>query len=128
MDILYPNRPNPGLPSTLSTKELVGTYYNTGYGNITLREEAHPDKLGEKILAADRPDSTWQYSMRFHHVTGDHWIVYFPAPIYAGGKYVDFMAGEFKVGADGKASGVEIIWESRTDPMFEGIAFYGRVA
>ncbi|KAL7962293.1 beta-lactamase/transpeptidase-like protein [Trichoderma compactum] len=128
LDILYPDRPNPGLPSTLSTSELLGTYYNVGYGNITLREEPHPDKLGEKILAADRPDSTWNYSMRFHHVSGDHWIVYLPAPIYNGRKYVDFMAAEFKVGADGKPSAIEIVWESRTDPMPEGTAEYKRIA
>ncbi|KAL7951651.1 beta-lactamase/transpeptidase-like protein [Trichoderma barbatum] len=128
LDILYPERPNPALPSTLSTSELVGTYYNAGYGNITLREEPHPDKLGEKILVADRPDSTWRYSMHFHHVSGDNWIVYLPAPIYSGTNFVEFVAGEFKLGADGKASGIEIIWESRTDPMFEGIALYKRIA
>ncbi|UKZ76461.1 hypothetical protein TrVFT333_004165 [Trichoderma virens FT-333] len=128
LDILYPERPDPGLPPTLPTSELVGTYYNPGYGNITLREEAHPDKPGEKILTADRPDSTWEYSMHFHHVSGDRWIVYISAPVFLGRKFKEFVAGEFKIGADGKPSAIEIIWENRSDPMFEGKAHYKRIA
>lgn len=106
----------------------MGTYYDPGYGNITLHEEAHPYKPGEKILVADRPETTWKYSMHFYHVTGDHWIVYLPAPIYSGTGFTNFVAGEFKLSVDGKASGLEIIWESRTDPMFEGKVLYKRIA
>lgn len=127
VDVLYPERPDPVLPSTLNTSELVGTYYDPGYGNITLREEPHPDKPGEKILVADRPETTWKYAMHFYHVSGDHWIVYLPAPIYSGTKFKDFQAAEFKVGADGKAWGVEVLMESRTDPMPEGKVLYKRV-
>ncbi|KAL7817510.1 beta-lactamase/transpeptidase-like protein [Trichoderma aethiopicum] len=127
VDVLYPERPDPALPSTLNTSELAGTYYDPGYGSITLREEPHPDKPGEKILVADRPETTWKYSMHFHHVSGDHWIVYLPAPIYSGSKFKDFQAAEFKVGADGKAWGVEVLMESRTDPMPEGRVLYRRV-
>ncbi|KAL6875186.1 beta-lactamase/transpeptidase-like protein [Trichoderma novae-zelandiae] len=128
VDVLYPERPDPVLPSTLNTSELVGTYYDPGYGNITLREEPHPDKPGEKILVADRPETTWKYSMHFYHVSGDHWIVYLPAPIYSGTKFTDFQAAEFKVGADGRAWGIEVLMESRTDPMPEGKVLYRRVA
>lgn len=129
MDVLYPERPDPVLPSTLALSELVGTYYNPGYGNITLHEEPHPEKAGEKILVANRPETTWKYSMHFHHVTGDHWIVYIPSAVFSGYniKFQEFVAGEFKVGADGKASGVEIVWESRMDAMFEGNIFFNRV-
>ncbi|KAL7820596.1 putative penicillin-binding protein [Trichoderma gracile] len=127
VDVLYPERPDPVLPSTLNTSELAGTYFDPGYGNITLREEPHPDKPGEKILVADRPETTWKYSMHFYHVSGDHWIVYLPAPIYSGTKFKDFYAAQFKVGADGKAWGVEVLMESRADPMPEGTVLYRRV-
>jgi hypothetical protein len=108
--------------------EFVGTYYDPGYGNITLREEPHPDKPGESILVADRPETTWNYSMHFNHVTGDHWIVYLSASIYSGLKFKEFVGAEFKVGADGKASGVEITWENWTDAMYEGKALFKRIA
>ncbi|KAK1251795.1 hypothetical protein MKX07_007274 [Trichoderma sp. CBMAI-0711] len=128
VDVLYPERPDPVLPSTLNTSELAGTYYDPGYGRITLREEPHPDKPGETILVADRPETTWKYSMHFYHVSADHWIAYLDAPIYSGTKFKDFYAAEFKVGADGKAWGVEVLLESRTDPMPEGTVLYKRVA
>ncbi|KAM0265635.1 hypothetical protein ACHAQJ_000069 [Trichoderma viride] len=127
VDVLYPKRPDPALPSTLALSELVGTYYDPGYGNITLREEPHPGKPGEKILVADRPETTWRYSMHFHHVTGDYWIVYLPSSLFSGFNFEEYVAGEFKLGADGKVSGIEVIWENRLDAMFEGKVFYKRV-
>ncbi|RFU73766.1 penicillin-binding [Trichoderma arundinaceum] len=127
VDVLYPKRPDPVLPSTLATSELVGSYYDPGYGKFTLREEPHPDKPGEKILVADRPETTWKYSMHFHHVTGDHWIVYLPASIYAGVNFEEYVAGEFKLDVSGKVSGVEIIWKNLADPMLEGVVLFKRV-
>lgn len=127
VDILYPERPDPAAPPTLAPSELVGTYYDPGYGNITLREEPHPDKPGEKILVANLPESTWKYSMHFHHVTGDYWIVYLPWSVFSGVKFEEIVSGEFKLGADGKVSGIEVIWENRLDAMFEGKVFYKRV-
>ncbi|PNP40886.1 hypothetical protein TGAM01_v201003 [Trichoderma gamsii] len=128
VDILYPERQDPASPPTLAVSEFAGTYYDPGYGNITLREEPHPDKLGESILVAHRPETTWNYSMRFNHVTSDYWIVYLPASIWSGLRFEEFVAAEFKLGADGKASGVEITWENRMDAMYEGKLLFKRVA
>lgn len=116
------------MPPPLTVREFAGTYYDPGYGNITLREEPHPDKLSENILVADRPETTWNYSMHFHHVTGDYWIVYLSSSIWSGLKFKEFVAAEFKLGADGKASGVEITWETRMDAMYEGKALFERIA
>ncbi|KAL7799198.1 beta-lactamase/transpeptidase-like protein [Trichoderma ceciliae] len=127
VDVLYPERPDPALPSTLAVSELVGTYYDPGYGDITLREEPHPHTPGEKILVADRPDTTWKFSMHFYHVTGDHWVIYLPAPMYSGMRFDEFVAGEFKLGVDGKASGVEVIWVNRMSAMLEGKVLFKRV-
>lgn len=79
VNILYPKRPNPPLPASMNTTELQGIYYDPGYGRITLREVPHPSKPGEKILVADRPEMTWKYQMKLHHVSSDYWIVYLPA-------------------------------------------------
>lgn len=128
MDVVYPKRPDPVLPSPLAVSEFVGTYYDPGYGNFTLREELHPDKPGEKILVADRPETTWNYSMHFHHVTGNYWIVYMPSVIWSGVKFKEFSGAEFKLGADGKPVGVEVTWENHMDTMYEGQVLFKRVA
>ncbi|KAL6890757.1 beta-lactamase/transpeptidase-like protein [Trichoderma evansii] len=128
VDVIYPKRPDPALPSPLAVSEFVGTYYDPGYGNITLREEPHPDKPSEKILVADRPETTWNYSMHFHHVTGSYWIVYMPSPIWSGVKFKEFFGAEFVLGADGKPVGVEVTWENHMDTMYEGQVFFKRVA
>lgn len=128
VDVVYPNRQDPASPPTLAVSEFAGTYYDPGYGNITLCEKPHPDKPGESILVAHRPEATWNYSMRFNHVTGDYWIVYLDASIWAGVRFGEFVAAKFELGADGKASGVEITWEGRMDPMYEGKVLFKRVA
>lgn len=128
VDIVYPKRQDPALPPPLAVSEFVGTYYDPGYGNITLREEPHPDKPGENILVADRLETTWRYSMHFHHVTGNYWIVYLPTVIFSGVKFDEFVGAEFQLGPDGKPLGVEVTWENQLDRIYEGKVFFRRVA
>lgn len=128
VDIVYPERQDPALPPPLAVSEFVGTYYDPGYGNITLREEPHPDKPGENILVVDRLETTMRYSMHFHHVTGNYWIVYFHTVIFSGVKFDEFVGAEFQLGPDGKPSGVEVTLESQLDGIYEGKVFFKRVA
>ncbi|EXK80438.1 hypothetical protein FOQG_15073 [Fusarium oxysporum f. sp. raphani 54005] len=126
VDILYPERPNPPLPPTVNITELQGIYYDPGYGQITLREEPHPDRSDEKILVADRQEMTWKYQMRLHHVSGDYWIIYLPF-LENPGYMVEFVAGEFKIGNNGKAVGLQVDWVSRFDDVVEGNVLFKRV-
>ncbi|KAK2666513.1 Beta-lactamase/transpeptidase-like [Fusarium oxysporum f. sp. vasinfectum] len=126
VDILYPERPNPPLPPTVNITELEGTYDGPGYGQITLREEPHPDRSDEKILVADRQDMTWKYQMRLHHVSGDFWIIYLPL-LENPGYVVEFVAGEFKMGSNGRVIGLEVDWVYRAADEIEGKVVFKKV-
>ncbi|PCD33746.1 hypothetical protein BFJ63_vAg7029 [Fusarium oxysporum f. sp. narcissi] len=106
VDILYPERPQPPLPPTLNITELEGISYDPGYGRITLREDPHPGGSGEKVFVADRHDMTWKHQMRLHHVSGDYWTIYLPV-LENPGYIVEFVAGEFKIGSNGKVAGLQ---------------------
>ncbi|KAK5995069.1 hypothetical protein PT974_03462 [Cladobotryum mycophilum] len=120
VDELYPNSPDPPLPSKLTMEELAGTYYDAGYGKITLRVQPHPDpdRAGENILVAYRPESTFKYSMKFEHVSDQYWILYLMTA--DGGGYLDqILAAKFRVGVDGMVSGLEVEMEGKI--MFERV-------
>ncbi|RGP78637.1 penicillin-binding [Fusarium longipes] len=119
VNILYPERPDPPLPPTVNITELEGTYDGPGYGKITLRKEPHPDRPDERILVADRPDMTWKYQMRLHHVSGDFWIIYLPL-LENPGYVIEFVAGEFKMGSNGRVMGLEVDWVYRGADQIEG--------
>lgn len=107
---LYPDRPDPPLPSTLNTSQLVGTYHNPGYKTITLREAAHPDGGNRTILLAERPEMTWRYKMELHHITADHWIVYLKSIDIPGSVLNDYAAAEFRIGGNGKPEALKVSW------------------
>lgn len=125
-DVLFPQRPNPPLPSRVELSELIGTYYDAGYGDFTLRVEPHPSKSNEKILVADRYDMSWQYSLKMHHVSGEYWVVFVDARETSGYGEL-FVAGEFKLGADGKIRGLEIDWASPMDDMKDGKVLFKKI-
>lgn len=126
---LYPDQPDPPLPPTLNTSLLTGTYHDPGYGAITLREEPHPTRPDEMILLADRPEMTWRYTLELHHVSGDHWVVYDKIIGIPNSLFNDFSAGEFRIGADGKVSSLDIHWESHVGPpMDEGVTSFRKIS
>ncbi|KAH7237881.1 beta-lactamase/transpeptidase-like protein [Fusarium solani] len=126
VDILYPERPNPPLPATVNTTKLQGIYYDPGYGRITLHEASHPDRSDEKILVADRQEMTWKYQMNLHHVSGDYWIIYLPF-LENPGYFTEFVAGEFKIGNDGKPVGLQVDWVNRVTDEVEGKVLFKKV-
>ena len=111
----------------MSPKALAGTYYNAGYKNITLRVEPHPKNSGEEILVADRKDSTWVYQIRLHHVCGDWWIMYMVLLPNPGVAFREYLKAEFKIGPNGKSTGLEVEWWSRTSDMYEGTTLFKKV-
>jgi hypothetical protein len=91
-----------------------------------LREEPHPDRSDETILVADRHDMTWKYQMRLHHVSGDYWIIYLPL-LQNPGYIVEFVAGEFKIGSNGKVIGLDVDWVNRAADEIEGKVLFKKV-
>ena len=129
VETLYPDRPDPPLPPTLKTSQLVGEYHDPGYGTIRLQEQPHPARPDEKILVADRPEMTWRYKLELHHVSGDHWVVYDNVIGIPNCVHNDFSGCEFRIGADGKASSLDIHWEGHVGPpMDEGITSFKKIS
>lgn len=124
LDNLYPERPKTALPPTVHTSQLVGTYYHPGFGPIRLREEKNVENPNESVLKSDREEASWSQKLTFHHVTGDHWIMY--AKMYA-----DFqntaLRSQFKIGVDGKPTGLEIEFLSRGGSIPEAVVLFDKV-
>lgn len=84
----------------------------------------NPENPNEWVLKSDREESSWSQKLTFHHVTGDHWIIY--AKIYA-----DFqntaLRSQFKIGVDGKPSDLEIEFLSRGGDVPEAVVEFAKV-
>lgn len=99
VEILYPARPDPGLPSPLNASELIGSYYDEGYGVLQIESEQ-----GE--MMARRDDMLFMYTLRFKHVSGAFWVIelwYEDTKSMAG-----FWGGEFAPGVDGGVAGLKV--------------------
>lgn len=108
--MLYPKRPSPSLPPTQNIAALVGKYCDPGYGTFDLREAVDPDNVDSTVLICSRKDKIMDLDVLLRHVSGDYWVLYLSspdAPLEMGAA----VAAEFKFGADGKASGLEVIWD-----------------
>ncbi|POR32882.1 Uncharacterized protein TPAR_06918, partial [Tolypocladium paradoxum] len=104
--ILFPDQPEPPLPSMFKTSDLVAG-----------REDPRGRPRRYDMAVPIQP----------YHVSGDYWVVYTKTP-WNPTFPVEFQPGEFHKGVDGKASGLEIKWMSRTGSMEEGKAFFKRVS
>lgn len=97
-NILYPDRPNPPLPSSVDTKTLAGKYHDAAYGTLDFKEQK--GKNGTD-LAAEMREATFPYRVRLEHVTGNHWTAYMcnigtvPEP-------AEYGRAHFEIGPNGK--------------------------
>jgi hypothetical protein len=107
--------------------ELVGSYFDPGYGTITFREETHSEKPEEKVLVADRPEMTWKYRIHLHHAFADFWAATFTTPWNPTALNQCFPS-EFKRGKDGKVAALKIEWVGHMGSGNEGEATFKRVA
>ena len=120
LDRLYPDRPETPIPGELRTEELAGTYFDKGYGNLTLREAPHPRNEGEPILVSQREGTTWRQRVEMHHVSGPYWIYY--AEMYTWYQNAA-LAARFEVGVDGKVKRVVVDFMGNGDGIyFERVA------
>ncbi|KAJ6781817.1 hypothetical protein PWT90_06449 [Aphanocladium album] len=76
IDILFPDRPTPALPSTHNLDAIAGKYSHPGYGIIEVRQQTNPQNSSEMILVADRDNLAFPVQWRFEHVSGDYWAIW----------------------------------------------------
>ncbi|TQV93740.1 penicillin-binding protein [Cordyceps javanica] len=99
----YPNRPEKSIPSSLTNDQIAGQYYDPGYGTLHIKEV----DIGNKTwLVANRTETVFAYELRFRHVSGNYWLA--DAFITEANNIAGTYAGEFKIGVDGKATGLEL--------------------
>ncbi|KID91440.1 hypothetical protein MGU_01410 [Metarhizium guizhouense ARSEF 977] len=126
-DVLYPERPTTPLPATASQSQLLGRYYESGYGMMYLTEEAETDKSSgtRTILVARRRDRASLGETRFEHVSGDYWIAHVwdpdveDSPGYGG--------GHFKFDVGGRVAALEITLSLPGRDINEGIITFDKV-
>lgn len=119
IDRLYPERPSVPVKSSFTISQLVGRYHHPGYGTVVLQKE--PDNDGEMPkLTADRPETTWKYSMTITHVSGDYWFTYVKS--YA--PLVDqVLATRFVGDVSGKVRGMKFTLASPSEVLNGVISF-----
>lgn len=110
LDITYPNRPDPPIPSPVSIGDLVGTYSHPGYGSVKLRIETDPNNPDKQLLLDDRPYTTWQWQWRLEHVSGTWWIMELAEPKSSAKFTRSWQKAEFHFGPDGKTTGFTVKW------------------
>lgn len=118
-NVLYPNRPESPLPSALNNSQIVGKYFDPGYGSLDIIER---ELDGELVLVANWVDTL---EVRFRHVTGNYWLaqIFRLKTIFALA-----WAAEFKVGVDGEAAGLELRLSTPEDEIDEGSVWFNRVS
>ncbi|KAI5464749.1 beta-lactamase/transpeptidase-like protein [Mariannaea sp. PMI_226] len=128
LDLLFPDRPEKPLPSPVDIKELAGTYYDSGYKSITLSVKPHPNREDEVILVADLPNTTWQFRLELHHVSGSWWIAYVNQGLESSVEFFkEWEKAEFKIGPNGKPTALVIEWWARLGNMYEGLVEFRRI-
>jgi hypothetical protein len=121
-DEIYPDRPKPPLPSPLNNSQIVGKYFNPGYGYLDILE-AQID--GDSMLVANRSNMLTPYELRLNHTSANYWLSY----VYINDQHG--LAGawgtEFKVGVDGMPTGVELQLSQPGEENGEGNVLFKRV-
>lgn len=128
VETLFPDKPEPLLPSPVSLKDLAGTYYDPGYKNMTLSVEMDPGMSDQEILVGDHHDRTWQISTRVYHVTGSWWVLYADRAVKNSSKFSqEWQRIEFKIGPSGKPSAFVVQWWDRIARMYQGSVEFTRI-
>ncbi|KAJ5405865.1 beta-lactamase/transpeptidase-like protein [Penicillium sp. CMV-2018d] len=97
-------RPPIVLPPKLPLDEYAGTYTHAGYKDITVY-------FSEGVLHADRKDMTWPETIRFQHVTGEHFLILSTHNEDFGAFYPEVYDAEFRISIQGKPWTLGIAWE-----------------
>jgi hypothetical protein len=91
---VYPNIPDPPLPTSIPLQNYTGTYFHPAYNNITL-------EIKNSVLYANRSDATLKLEFNLEHVSGDYFMAYADSTEAPGTAFKIAAPAEFKVGPEG---------------------------
>lgn len=114
------------MPPAQNTSQLAGTYYDSGYGTLTFTEERDPQDADSTVLVARRVDMVLRYGITLRHVSGDYWVAYVKS-LEGWQAGMTFVAAEFTMGVDGKATALQVTWQGETDDLWEVKTLFNRV-
>lgn len=101
---LYPELPDPPLPTTLGLSAYAGEYFHPGWGT-------HGVEVKDGKLQIDCRDRTWKYVLTLTHASGEFFVAELDFTFDTREKFN--LRAEFKIGADGTVAsmGIEYIEE-----------------
>ncbi|KAJ0127059.1 hypothetical protein HZ326_29837 [Fusarium oxysporum f. sp. albedinis] len=111
-EILFPNRPSGNQPPSLDVSEFSGKYQALGYGAWEFVEVVSKGAPMGVVLVAHRKDLLWKTRVTLRHVSGDFWVAFITI-LEGDGLPEVFLVAEFRIGADGKPSGLELTFKDR---------------
>ncbi|KGQ03075.1 D-alanyl-D-alanine carboxypeptidase [Beauveria bassiana D1-5] len=122
---LFPDRPDPPLPSTFNTDQLVGSYYNEGWGGVTFTTANDGHDGGKTILIGPRPHATLRHTFVLEHISGNYWLL--KAVTEGGSPYTSrFFAARFVAGVNGKPMVMELNTAQGSNNPGDGIVVFTR--
>ncbi|KAM3550856.1 hypothetical protein MY1884_008033 [Beauveria asiatica] len=102
-----PDRPDPPFPSTFNTNQLVGSYYNKGWGGVTFTTANDGHDSGKTILIGPRTHANLRRTFVLKHISGNYWLM--KAVTEGGSPYTSrFFAARFVAGVNGKPMIMEV--------------------
>lgn len=110
------NRANPPVPSPLDSSELAGPYRHEGYGTLEFR-------VHDGQLIAKRNDVWLRYSLELEHASGSWWVAFLNL---TGANIRVAFPVEFRIGADGKPTALNVVFKNDMLGMDEGCVLFER--
>jgi hypothetical protein len=111
-EILFPNRPSRNQPPSLDVSDFSGKYQALGYSTWEFVEVVSKGAPTGVVLVAHRKDLLWKTRVTLRHVSGDFWVAFITI-LEGDGLPEVFLVAEFRIGADGKPSGLELTFKDR---------------
>jgi hypothetical protein len=125
-DILYPDRPKQSLPPSIEVDQMVGNYFNPGYGSFSLFKKTISDDPNAIIFVANRTELTWAQQWRLHHVSSNYWTLY--SKLLLGINEIEgYYAAEFVAGVDGKVSSFQVQMYDQDLDINEGTIVFEKI-
>ncbi|OAA53170.1 Beta-lactamase-type transpeptidase fold domain containing protein [Cordyceps fumosorosea ARSEF 2679] len=124
VEILFPNRPEPPLPSSFGMHQLVGTYTNAGWGEVAFTEAQHGSGTGGSVLVGPRPHASFRHTFVLEHMTGNYWLL--TAVTDGGSPFTKrFFAARFVAGVDREPIRLELDTAQGPSNAGDGVIVFG---
>ncbi|KAH8897521.1 beta-lactamase/transpeptidase-like protein [Thozetella sp. PMI_491] len=127
-ETIFPNLPQKATEPALDVESYTGTYFHPGWRNIIISTDGpNAGRRPKAKLIADRDDATWRITGELEHVTGEFWVMYSyfkTLPVSP----MDYSPVEFKIGSDGKVSGLALEFGGEPMGQGEGVFTFKKIA